>query len=39
MKERWYPLVEEYRKAVRAFLAGSPLPLYGLEPIRPHKKA
>jgi hypothetical protein len=35
----WYPLVEEYRNAVRTFVATSPLPIHGLQLNLAPKKA
>jgi len=37
--QEWYPLIEEYRTAVRTFVATSPLPIQGLQLNLAPKKA
>ena len=36
---KWYPLIEDYRNAVRTFVATSPLPIHGLQLNLTPKKA
>ena len=37
--KRWYPLIKDFRTAIRAFLASSPLPIRGLQPDLAPKKS